>query len=378
MPFLARESTPGAVEELQPHGEEMEDVKESNTHMVLGAQNNKVSFASIEHLHEYATNVDADATDGVECTSQPPSPPSSGAATPILRIQPCPIRLRPLIPPPNFGACQNDSVFRSAFPQDRNIEFLKTINIRSVLCLVGSRPSDGYIQWIKHAHIKRFRIDIAPNKNGQIKTTRDSLCEALLRVMDSANYPLYIHCNQGRHRTGCVVACFRKIQRWPMQDIRAEYEAYANPKARIGDLELIRNFDPECVYDYAKTHGYLENQPFMRRMDSTINNIDTLAQALACNAVSDDLGMDISGISGMSAGSSASDDGLEIQLLGKKPPANSECLMTNNVAKAELKRSITKGTRAMAPIGQSGDTCEKARPPVELSCDGPMPSAITF
>lgn len=64
MPFLARESTPGAVEELQPHGEEMEDVKESNTHMVLGAQNNKVSFASIEHLHEYATNVDADATDG--------------------------------------------------------------------------------------------------------------------------------------------------------------------------------------------------------------------------------------------------------------------------------------------------------------------------
>lgn len=272
--------------------------------------------------------------DGVEYTSQPPSPPSSGATTPTLSIQPCPLRLRPLIPPPNFGACKNDFVFRSAFPQDRNIEFLKTMKIRSVLCLVGSTPPDGYHQWIKHAHIKRFRVDIAPNKNGQVKTTQDSLCEALLHVMDSSNYPLYIHCNQGRHRTGCVVACFRKIQRWPIQNILAEYDVYANPKARIGDIELIRNFDPECVFDYAKAHGYLENRSFMRRMDSAINNIDTLAQVLACNAASDDLGMDISGISGMSPSSSGSDDGLEIQLPEMNVPLNTDGLVADYAPQA--------------------------------------------
>lgn len=97
-------------------------------------------------------------------------------------------------------------------------------------------------------------------------------------MMDSANYPLYIHCNQGRHRTGCVIACLRKIQRWPMEDILAEYHAYANPKARPGDIDMIHAFDPEAVFEFAKTHGYLAN---MKRMDSAIANIDALAEALS-------------------------------------------------------------------------------------------------
>jgi tyrosine-protein phosphatase SIW14 len=43
------------------------------------------------------------------------------------------MRLRPLMPPPNFGAAKTGAIYRSAFPQDRNIEFLKTLHIRSVL-----------------------------------------------------------------------------------------------------------------------------------------------------------------------------------------------------------------------------------------------------
>jgi len=140
-----------------------------------------------------------------------------------------------------------------------------------------------YGQWVSHDSIKRRRVDIAPNKDGKIKTTWDSLCEALLILMDAANYPLYIHCNQGRHRTGCVVACLRKIQRWPIEDVLAEYEAYSSPKMRTGDEDLIRAFDPDVVFDYAQMHGYLTDRPFMRRMDSSIVNIDGLAEAMSLN-----------------------------------------------------------------------------------------------
>ncbi|KAF2770146.1 protein-tyrosine phosphatase, partial [Teratosphaeria nubilosa] len=171
--------------------------------------------------------------------------------TPTKRTAECPARLRSLIPPPNFGATKSSAVYRSAFPQDRNIEFLKTLNVKTVLCLVATEPSESYNNWIKQGDINRLRVDIAPNKDGKVGTTWDSLCEALLHVLDAANYPLHIHCNQGRHRTGCVIACLRKVQRWPIEDILAEYRSYADPKARPGDIELIEKFDPNCLFDYA-------------------------------------------------------------------------------------------------------------------------------
>ncbi|KAI7306858.1 hypothetical protein KC315_g14022, partial [Hortaea werneckii] len=156
---------------------------------------------------------------------------------------------------------------------------------------VATEPSEHYTTWLRTAAITRMRIDIAPNKDGHVHTTWDSLCEALLLVLDSANYPLYLHCNQGRHRTGCVIACLRKIQRWPLDAVLAEYRVYASPKARDGDVELIKAFDPDVVFDYAKARGYLDHYPrkqghqggsfFMKRMDSTIADIDALAEALA-------------------------------------------------------------------------------------------------
>lgn len=133
--------------------------------------------------------------------------------------------------------------------------------------------------------------------------------------MDCANYPLYIHCNQGRHRTGCVTACFRKIQRWPIEDILAEYRTYANPKAREADIDLIRAFDPEAVFEYAKFHGYLDDKPFMKRMDSAIGNIDALAEALSSRD-----GEDIGHISGLSDASTFSDDGIEMRRMSNIDP----------------------------------------------------------
>lgn len=60
----------------------------------------------------------------------------------------------------------------------------------------------------------------------------------------------------------------------------AEYETYASPKARADDIAFIKAFDPESVYAFAKTRGFLD-QRGLRRIDSSISNIDMLAEALA-------------------------------------------------------------------------------------------------
>lgn len=90
-----------------------------------------------------------------------------------------------------------------------------------------------------------------------MKTNFDSLCEAIVFAINPLNHPVWIHCNQGRHRTGCVVACIRKIQLWPIDEILEEYQTYANPKPRDGDIQLIKDFDPEWVLEFAKKEGVL-------------------------------------------------------------------------------------------------------------------------
>lgn len=156
--------------------------------------------------------------------------------------------------------------------------------------LVDTEPTVAYQQWLDDHKIKRLEVDIATNKEGIVNTTLESLCKSLLFVMDSSNYPLYIHCNQGKHRTGCVVACLRKIQHWPMESIIEEYIAYAGKKARDGDIELIKSFDPNVVFEYAQIHGYVNgSQPRLHRHDSTLTDIDSLAAALSAGALNDEL-----------------------------------------------------------------------------------------
>jgi len=43
------------------------------------------------------------------------------------------VRLSPLLPAPNYGSVVPYTIFRSAFPKARNIEFLSELRIKSIL-----------------------------------------------------------------------------------------------------------------------------------------------------------------------------------------------------------------------------------------------------
>lgn len=69
--------------------------------------------------------------------------------------------------------------------------------------------------------------------------------KSILQVMvDPRNYPLMVHCNHGKHRTGCVIAAIRKIEGWSVKDSIEEYVSYAQPKIRDCDIDYIRDFQP--------------------------------------------------------------------------------------------------------------------------------------
>nr|POE82282.1 hypothetical protein CFP56_67046 [Quercus suber] len=80
-----------------------------------------------------ATNAASSHINGGDPCSRAPSPPSTGANTPTLRIAPCPDRLLPIYPPFNYGTVEHKSIYRSSYPLERNIDFIIRLHIKTVL-----------------------------------------------------------------------------------------------------------------------------------------------------------------------------------------------------------------------------------------------------
>ena len=178
--------------------------------------------------------------------------------------------------------------------------------------LVNTEPSLGFQYWLESDGISWAKLYIGTNKDksGRIDTKLDSICEALLFIMDSSNYPVYVHCNQGKHRTGCVIACLRRVQGWSVDEAIKEYNVYAGEKSRPGDRALIETFDPNAVFEYAKTNGVLDGlsrstygrQNIFRRHDSTISDIHSLRAALDTGLL-DEMELEETDSSDLSSGS---------------------------------------------------------------------------
>jgi tyrosine-protein phosphatase SIW14 len=74
-------------------------------------------------------------------------------------------------------------------------------------------------------------------------------------VLNPLNRPLLIHCNKGKHRTGSVVGCLRKIRGWALSSIVSEYMLFAAPKTRLEDQRYIEDFDvAEFEEEYSSTN----------------------------------------------------------------------------------------------------------------------------
>lgn len=81
-------------------------------------------------------------------------------------------------------------------------------------------------------------------------------------VLDRQNYPLLIHCNHGKHRTGCVVAVVRKLSGWNSDRVVDEYKTYAAPKVRECDVDYITSFQPGSLEMTSIRSIHAENPRF--------------------------------------------------------------------------------------------------------------------
>ncbi|KAK8590154.1 hypothetical protein V6N13_088935 [Hibiscus sabdariffa] len=151
-----------------------------------------------------------------------------------------------LEPPPNFSMVE-EGIYRSSFPRPCNFSFLQTLNLRSIIYLCPEPYPEENLDFLRSQNIRLFQFGIEGKTEPSLATLRDAIRGALKILMDVRNHPILIHCKRGKHRTGSLVGCFRKVQSWCLPAVFEEYQHFAGIKSRTADLRFIETFDIVCL-----------------------------------------------------------------------------------------------------------------------------------
>ncbi|PON84481.1 Protein-tyrosine phosphatase SIW14-like [Trema orientale] len=230
----------------------------------------------VEHQNEAATGPQMCRT--IEVAPPPPPPAFAHRHLPppppekVVAAVPAAVEDRDregddlFIPPLNFAMVDN-GIFRSGFPDSANFSFLQTLGLRSIICLCPEPYPETNMEFLKSNGIRLFQfgiegykyIDLLPSAQMDsscssyapacvlpepfVNIPEDTIREALKVVLDVRNHPVLIHCKRGKHRTGCLVGCIRKLQRWCLSSVFDEYQRFAAAKARVSDQRFMELFD---------------------------------------------------------------------------------------------------------------------------------------
>lgn len=170
------------------------------------------------------------------------SPPAPAYSDTVERV----------LPPLNFAMVM-PGVYRSGYPSGMNHDFLRTLRLRTLIFLCPDDCSAENMHFYQCEGIDVFQFGIKGNKEPFVDIPPSVVADALRVVLDVRRHPVLIHCNKGKHRTGCVVGSLRKVQGWSLTSIFEEYRRFAANKVRVLDQQFIELFDTSTVR-YSRAH----------------------------------------------------------------------------------------------------------------------------
>jgi tyrosine-protein phosphatase OCA1 len=150
-----------------------------------------------------------------------------------------------LIPPVNYGVVE-EGLYRSGLPNELNFPFLEQLQIRTLLHMSTEQMNRQLLNFVDDQGIEVVSLGQAGKALEPVSP--DAVISALGYILDPARYPVYVMCSQGRYRTGTVIACLRKLQRWNLASVFEEYRRHAErDKVRISTELFIELFDTDLV-----------------------------------------------------------------------------------------------------------------------------------
>jgi tyrosine-protein phosphatase SIW14 len=148
----------------------------------------------------------------------------------------------------NFGKV-NDNYYRGSQPSAEQFAQLKKLGIKTVIDLrkdsVASEPQE-----VRALGMQYFNLPLKASR-----AASDEQIEYFLKLVnDSQNWPVYVHCKGGRHRTGALTAAYRITHDgWTAESAWEEMKKYDFDSGLFGGPRAQKEF----VYSFyeRKTKG---------------------------------------------------------------------------------------------------------------------------
>lgn len=163
----------------------------------------------------------------------------------------------------NFGKV-NDHFYRGAQPEEGQYDQLKRLGVRTVIDLRDD-PKVFAKTRAEAAGLQYINLPMSDKKY----PSQEKVAKFLEFANDAGNWPIFVHCAGGRHRTGAMTAVYRMaVEGWEIDRAYNEMKVY-DFYTRWGHKEM-KTF----VYDYAKDLQAGKRRPFVTETTVVAPNRD--------------------------------------------------------------------------------------------------------
>ena len=140
---------------------------------------------------------------------------------------------------PNFHQV-NEHLSRGAQPLKNGLQRLAALRIKTIINLRGA--DEGTRSEETEARAAGLRYFNVPMRD--LSRPTDEQVERVLSIInDSQNWPVFVHCNHGRDRTGVIIACYRiSHDGWTSEKAKAEAKHYGMSWVQFGMKDYISDY----------------------------------------------------------------------------------------------------------------------------------------
>ena len=152
----------------------------------------------------------------------------------------------------NFGKV-NENYYRGSQPRISEYAQLKSLGIKTVIDLRKDSDSEEPAR-VRELGMQYFNIPLKPSTPATAAQTD----YFLKLVNDPANWPVYVHCKGGRHRTGALTAIYRITHDgWTADQAYEEMKRYDFNQGFFGGPSAQKKFVFSFYERYAnQTNGH--------------------------------------------------------------------------------------------------------------------------
>ncbi|MDQ7822300.1 MAG: tyrosine-protein phosphatase [Candidatus Eremiobacteraeota bacterium] len=153
---------------------------------------------------------------------------------------------------PNAGKL-SEGLYRGAQPTKEGYKTLKDMGVKTVInfrTTAGEREKEA--KELKKLGIGYVELPIEPGK----RPTEEQMVQFLRTVKDGQNQPVYMHCKEGKDRTGVMAAVYRRVEEgWSADGAKKEMDNFGYhwfPYDLIGKYkDLVTHLDVEKLKEAA-------------------------------------------------------------------------------------------------------------------------------